>query len=110
MQSTLRLSVRKTLNECAGFQTPIHRNTSHPPYSKWMRIISTVEDGQMPFIGFVERDNPSVDMALNLLSKMDSVEEPRSGYGFVATVSMYLPNHLHNKNILYSPLIVKAAP
>ena len=49
------------------------------------------QDGQMPFIGFVERDNPTVDMALNLLSKMDSGEEPRTGYGFVATVSMY--NH-----------------
>ena len=68
------------------------------------------QDGQMPFIGFVERDNPTVDMALNLLSKMDSGEEPRTGYGFVATVSMYLPNHLHDKNILYSPMIVKAAP
>ena len=68
------------------------------------------QDGQMPFIGFVERENPSVDMALSLIAKMNSAEESGTGYGFVATVSMYLPNHLHDKNILYSPMIVKVAP
>ena len=65
------------------------------------------QDDQMPFIGFIERENPNVEMALRLISKMDSVEESNAGYGFVATVAMYLPNHLH---ILYSPMIVKVAP
>ena len=65
------------------------------------------QDQQMPFIGFVERDEPTVEMVLNLIPKMDSAEDPRTGYGFVAAISMYLPNHLHDKNILYSPMIVK---
>ena len=68
------------------------------------------QDDQMPFLGFIERENPTVDMALSLLSKMNFADESDVGYGFVATVSMYLPNHLHDKNILYSPMIIKAAP
>ena len=68
------------------------------------------QDDQMPFIGFIERDDPTVEMTLNLISKMDSAEETGTGYGFVATVAMYLPNHLHDKNILYSPMIIKMAP
>ena len=68
------------------------------------------QDDQMPLLGFIERENPTVDMALSLLSKMNFADESDVGYGFVATVSMYLPNHLHDKNILYSPMIIKAAP
>ena len=68
------------------------------------------QDDQMPYIGFIERDNCTVDMALNLIAKMGDADEPNVGYGFVATVAMYLPNHLHDKNILYSPMIVKQAP
>ena len=41
---------------------------------------------------------------------MNSSGDPHTGYGFVASVSMYLPTHLHDENILYSPMIVKAAP
>ena len=68
------------------------------------------QDGQMSFTGIIERYNPCVDMALSLISKMSSAEESGTGYGFVATVSMYLPHHFHDKNILYSPMIVKVAP
>ena len=68
------------------------------------------QDDQMPFIGFVERDDPSVELVLNLITKMNSAEESGTGYGFVATVSMYLPNNLHDQNILYSPMIAKVAP
>ena len=68
------------------------------------------QDDQMPFIGFIERDDPTVEMVLYLISKMNSAEEAGTGYGFVATVSMYLPNNLHDKNILYSPMITKVAP
>ena len=68
------------------------------------------QDDQMPYIGFIERDNPSVDMALSLISKMGSATETNVGYGFIATVAMFLPKELHDKNILYSPMIVKVAP
>ena len=68
------------------------------------------QDDQMPYIGFIERDNSNVEMALSLIAKMNDVDESNVGYGFVATVDMYLPNHLHDKNILYSPMIVKVAP
>ena len=49
------------------------------------------QDDQMPFIGFIERYNPNVDMTLSLIAKMRSAEESNTGCGFVATVSMYLP-------------------
>ena len=68
------------------------------------------QDEQMPFIGFIERDDPTVEMILSLIQKMNSSGDPHTGYGFVASVSMYLPTHLHDENILYSPMIVKAAP
>ena len=41
---------------------------------------------------------------------MDEETDPYKGYGFFATVSMYLPNDYHDDGILYSPMIVKTAP
>ena len=65
----------------------------------------------MPFIGFAERDDPTVEMVLQLITKMDSAEYTRTGYVFVTAVSVYLPNHLRDIiYILYSPMIVKSAP
>ena len=49
------------------------------------------QDEQMPFIGFIERGDPTVEMILSLIQKMNGSGDPHTGYGFVASVSMYLP-------------------
>ena len=68
------------------------------------------QDGKMPFIGFVERKNPSVQLVKNLLAKMGEETDSHKGYGFFATVSMTLPSKFHDDSMLYSPMIVKTAP
>ena len=68
------------------------------------------QDSKMPFIGFIERKNPSVELGKNLWKKMDEETDPHNGYGFFATVSMNLPNDYHYDEIFYSPMIVKTAP
>ena len=47
------------------------------------------QDEQMPFIGFIERDDPTVEMILSLIQKMNSSGDPHTGYGFVASVSVF---------------------
>ena len=68
------------------------------------------QDCKMPYIGFVERKNPSVEMVKALLKKIDAETDNQNGYGFFATVSMSLHNQYHDDSILYSPMIVKTAP